>query len=131
MKAPLIAIVDDDAPVRTALEDLLGSLGWSTCTFSSAESLLHSRFLLEARCLILDVQMPNMSGVELQEHLTRLGLDIPIIFITAYPDEEAKSRALKAGAIEFLYKPKDLNEHRLVHCLHAALNRRGGPAPEP
>jgi FixJ family two-component response regulator len=130
-KAPLITIVDDDASIRAALEELVGSLGWRTCTFPSADSFLRSPLLAETRCLILDVQMPSMSGLELQQHLARLGFDIPIIFITAYPDEAAKSQALKAGAVGFLYKPMDLNERRLVDCLHAALSKRSDPDREP
>jgi FixJ family two-component response regulator len=123
MNAPLIAIVDDDASIRVALEDLLGSLGWRTCMFASAEAFLNSAVLSEIRCMILDVHMPDMSGIELQEQLIDRRLDIPIIFITAFPDETTKSRALKSGAVEFLYKPIDLNERRLVSCLHKALNK--------
>jgi FixJ family two-component response regulator len=129
-KGQLIAIVDDDASVRAALDDLLGSLGWPTRTFPSAESFLHSPFLSETRCLILDVQMPGVTGLELQERLTQLGFDMPIIFITAFPDELSKSRALRAGAVDFLFK-LDLNERRLVDSLHTALSKRFGPPHRP
>jgi FixJ family two-component response regulator len=85
--------------------------------------------LAETRCLILDVQLPNMNGIELQHHLSRLGFDIPIIFMTAYRDETVKARALNGGAICFLHKPVDLQGRRLVDCLYAALDSGKGPAP--
>jgi FixJ family two-component response regulator len=85
--------------------------------------------MAKTRCLILDVNMSGMSGLELQDHLSRLGSEIPIIFITAYPDETIKARALSAGAICFLHKPIDLQGRRLVDCLHAALDRGQGPDP--
>jgi FixJ family two-component response regulator len=121
----LIAIVDDDDSVRTATESIVRSLGQETRTFPSAESFLQSPFL-ETSCLILDVQMPKMNGIQLQEHLLRLGVNIPIIFITAYPDETDKSRALKAGAVGYLHKAFDLDQ-RLVDCLNKAL-KCDGPA---
>jgi FixJ family two-component response regulator len=129
IEIPLISIVDDDDLTRAAMETLLRSLGFSARSFASAESFLQSSSLAETRCLILDVQMPKMSGVDLQDHLFRSGFDIPIIFITAYPNEGVKARALNAGAIAFLYKPLDLQGPRLVDCLHAALGRRTGPTP--
>jgi len=122
----LIAIVDDDDAVRGATETLLRSLGYATRAFESAESFLQSSLLSEDVCLILDVQMPNTSGIELQAKLSDRGLDIPIIFITAYPNQADEARALNAGAIGFLHKPVD--EQRLVECLYEALNRRMGPA---
>jgi FixJ family two-component response regulator len=126
---PLISIVDDDDLTRAAMEDLVRSLGFSARTFASAKSFLQSSAVAETRCLILDVQMPKMSGVELQDHLSRHGIDIPIIFVTAYPDETTKARALNGGAICFLYKPLDLQGPHLVDCLNAALSRRKGSAP--
>jgi FixJ family two-component response regulator len=87
----LIAIVDDDESVRMATESIVRSLGQETRTFPSAESFLQSSLVLETSCLILDVQMPKMNGIQLQEQLLRLGVNIPIIFITAYPDESDKS----------------------------------------
>jgi FixJ family two-component response regulator len=123
----LIAIVDDDDSVRTATESIVRSLGQETRTFPSAESFLQSPLVLETTsCLILDVQMPKMNGIQLQEHLLRLGVNIPIIFITAYPDETDKSRALKAGAVGYLHKAFDLDQ-RLVDCLNKAL-KYDGPA---
>jgi FixJ family two-component response regulator len=123
----LISVVDDHSLIRTAIEDLVRSLGFSVRTFASAESFLHSSSIAETGCLILDVQMPKMSGVDLQDQLSKNGFDIPIIFITAYHDEAIKTRALNAGAIGFLQKPLELR--RLADCLHAALGRRKGPAP--
>jgi FixJ family two-component response regulator len=105
------------------------SLGLTARTFASAESFLQSSSMAKTRCLILDVNMSGMSGLELQDHLSRLGSEIPIIFITAYPDETIKARALSAGAICFLHKPIDLQGRRLVDCLHAALDRGKGPDP--
>jgi FixJ family two-component response regulator len=126
---PLISIVDDDDLTRAAVESLVRSLGFSACTFASAESFLRSSSVLKTRCLILDVQMPKMSGVDLQDYLSRNGTDIPIIFITAYSDEAVKARALNAGAVCFLQKPLDLQGPRLVDCLYAALRRPNGPVP--
>jgi FixJ family two-component response regulator len=128
-ETPLISIVDDDDWIRGAIEALVRSLGLATCTFTSAEAFLESSVVTETRCLVLDVQLPNMSGIELQHHLSHLGFDVPIIFITGYPDETVKARALNAGAICFLYKPVDLQGRRLVDCLYAALDGGKGPAP--
>jgi len=123
---PVISIVDDDDLTRAAMEDLVRSLGFSARTFPSAESFLQSSSVAETRCLILDVQMGKMSGVDLQDQLSNTGFDIPIIFITAYRDETVKARALDAGAICFLHKPLDLQGPRLTECIYAALGR---PAP--
>lgn len=129
IETPLISIIDDDDLTRAAVETLVRSLGFSARTFASAESFLQSSSLVETRCLILDVQMPKMSGVDLQDHLSNNGFDIPIIFVTAYRDETVKARALNAGAICFLHKPLDLDGPRLVDCIYAALNGRKGTAP--
>jgi FixJ family two-component response regulator len=128
-ETPLISIVDNHSLTRAAIEDIVRSLGFSARTFASAESFLQSSLIRETGCLILDVQMPKMSGVDLQDHLSQHGFDIPIIFITAYPDEAIKERALNAGAICFLRKPLDLLGRRLIDCIHAALDRGRGPAP--
>jgi FixJ family two-component response regulator len=125
----LISIVDDDDGIRGAIEALVRSLGLATRTFASAEAFLQSSSVAETRCLILDVHMPGMSGLELQDHLSRLGSEIPIIFITAYPDETIKARALSAGALCFLHKPIDLRGRRLVDCLYTALDRGKGTSP--
>jgi FixJ family two-component response regulator len=123
-ETPLISIVDDETVVRGAIESLVRSLGFLACTFPSAEAFLQSRLMEETACLISDVQLPGTNGVELQEHLADLGLDIPTIFITAYPDEEVRTRALNAGAIGFLHKPFDAQS--LIQCIDNALNKRGG-----
>ena len=102
---PLISIVDDHSLTRAAIEDFVRSLGFSARTFASAESFLQSSSISETGCLILDVQMPKMSGVDLQDHLSQKGFDIPIVFITAHADETIKARALNGGAIGFLRKP--------------------------
>jgi FixJ family two-component response regulator len=131
MQLPLISIIDDDDMVRAATEGLIQSLGFDTRTFSSAESFMQSPSLSESACLILDVQLPKMNGIELQERLNHLGLDIPIIFITAYPDETAETRALKAGAVGYLHKHELLRfEQRLVECLRAALGRSEETPPD-
>ena len=122
-EVPLIAIVDDDDLFRTAVEKLVRSLGFSACTFASAESYLQSSIVETTCCLIADVQMPNMNGLELQAQLAHQGFDIPIIFLTAYPDDAVKARALNGGAICFLHKPLDLQGRRLVDCLREALDR--------
>jgi FixJ family two-component response regulator len=126
---PLISIVDDDDTVRAATETLVRSLGLETRTFASAESFLQSSSPLETRCLILDVQMPNMSGIELQDRLSKLGFEIPIIFITAYPDEAVRQRALQAGAVGFLLKPFEVYGQRFVDCVFEALKEDKRSAP--
>jgi FixJ family two-component response regulator len=126
----LISIIDDSDLSRAAIESLVTSLGFSARTFASCDSFLQSSSIAETRCLILDVQMPQMSGLELQDHLAQDGIDIPIIFITAYPDDTSRARALNAGAVCFLHKPLDLKGTRFADCLYAALARRQNPAPD-
>ena len=128
IETPLISIVDDDDRIREAIEALVRSLGLATRTFASAEAFLESSVVAETRCLVLDVQLPNMSGVELQDHLSQLGFDIPIIFITAYPDETVRERVLQAGAVGLLHKPSEVHGQRFVNCLYAALGRHKGAA---
>jgi FixJ family two-component response regulator len=130
-EVPLISIVDDDDLFRTAIEKLVKSLGLAARTFSSAESYLQSSWVNKTHCLIADIQMPNMNGLELQEHLSRLAFDIPIIFITAYPDDAVRTRAMNAGAVCFLQKPADLQGRRLADCLRDALSRTKGPPGGP
>ena len=110
------------------METLVKSLGLTARTFASAESYLQSSWVKKTHCLITDVQMPNISGLELQERLSHLGFDIPIIFITAYPDEAVRTKAINAGAVCFLHKPLDLQGPRVVDCLQAALSRPKGPS---
>ena len=123
-KTPLISIVDDDNVVRRALESLVMSLGFRACAFPSAEAFLQSALLAETSCLISDVQMPGISGVQLQNRLADLGLSIPTIFITAYPDDSVRTRVLGSGAVCFLLKPFD--SQSLIECLDDALDRPGG-----
>ena len=106
-KVPVISIVDDDESVRTATESLMRSIGYTAHTFVSAEEYLQSPQMDETSCLISDVQMPDMTGIELQSHLLDRGYRTPIIFITAFPDEKVEARAMKAGAVCFLNKPFD------------------------
>jgi FixJ family two-component response regulator len=106
-KVQIVSIVDDDESVRTAMEGLVRSLGFAACTFRSAEDFLASPKLDETECLITDVQMPGMSGLDLQNHLRAKGSRMPIIFITAYPERNARQRAEAAGALAFLEKPSD------------------------
>src|SRR5271169_6283524 len=97
---------------------------FETRTFASAETFLQSGQLTETSCLISDVQMPNISGVELQQRLADQGLCIPMIFITAYPDDAVRARVLSAGAVCYLQKPFD--HQSLMQCIGDALQRRGG-----
>jgi FixJ family two-component response regulator len=123
----MISIVDDDKSVREAAKMLVRSLGYATATFASAEEFLESGRLRDTACLITDVQMPGMSGVDLQSHLTANGHCLPVIFVTAYPEASVRERAMDAGAIAFLSKP--FSEESLIACLDQALerNRSGGP----
>jgi FixJ family two-component response regulator len=114
-----IAIIDDDEWVRASTSSLVRSYGYTVRTFASAEEFLQSRHLSDTSCVISDVRMPGMSGVELHAHLLSRGHRMPFIFITAFPDESNLARAMDAGAIGFLGKPFD--ESRLVGCLKAAL----------
>jgi FixJ family two-component response regulator len=98
---------------------LVRSLGYATATFASAEEFLQSGRLSDTACLITDVQMPGMSGVDLQSHLTANGHCTPVIFVTAYPEESIRERALGAGAFGFLSKP--FSEDSLIACLDRAL----------
>jgi FixJ family two-component response regulator len=104
-KGPVISIVEDDAAVRAATENLVKSLGFDVCTFASAQEFLQSQSVAETACLISDVQMPNMSGIELQTALVERGFQIPTIFVTAFLDPLVKRRATDAGAVGFLTKP--------------------------
>jgi len=123
---PGITVVDDDDSVREAIYDLMDCMGLRSEVFSSAEDFLNSGSLSETTCLIVDVRMPGMSGLELQSHLNAAGFRIPIIFISAHDDGEAKSRALGAGAIDFLKKP--FSEDALLGAIRASLNIEGDVA---
>ena len=102
---PTISIVDDDESMRCAVKSLVTSLGFDACTFASAEEFLQSPRLDDTACLITDLQMPGLSGVELQKSLLAQDRHIPIIFMTAFPEERIRTRAMEAGALGFLSKP--------------------------
>ena len=125
---PVISVVDDDASVRVATDNLLSALGYIVHTFASAEEFLRSAHFNDTSCVIADVQMPAMSGVEMQALLLARGQRVPFIFITAFPDETVRARVLKAGAICLLTKPFD--RQALIKCLDTALQRHGGGTGE-
>jgi FixJ family two-component response regulator len=125
-KPPLIAIIDDDASVRATTDSLVRSLGYVVFTFASAEDFLRSNRLDDLACVIADVQMHGMSGVELQAHLISQGSRVPFIFFTAFPDEQIRAQALNAGAICYLTKPFDGDS--LVQGLQVALKKHDGGA---
>lgn len=104
-KANLISLVDDDESIRRTMTLLIQSFGFQAAVFDSAESFLKSRQLHETSCLIVDVQMPGMNGLQLQRHLASSGYKIPIIFITAFDNKESRQQAMQAGAVAFLSKP--------------------------
>lgn len=115
----VIAIVDDDDALRSSLDDLIQSIGFQTRGFPSAEAFLSSSQARDAACLILDVRMPGMSGLDLQHQIVAANWRIPIIFITSHSDDVARARALDAGAVAFLYKP--FHEEELLNAIDAAL----------
>ena len=115
----LISIVDDDASVREALRGLLKSVGFTTEVFASAEEILSSGRLNGTSCLILDVRMPGMSGLELQERLIASGRAVPIVFITAHADDSERARAMERGAIDCLQKP--FSEDALLDAISKAI----------
>jgi FixJ family two-component response regulator len=120
---PVVSIVDDDESVRMAAKGFVRSLGYDAKVFSSAEALLQSPELERTACLIVDVQMPKMNGLELQARLRAAGYQMPIIFITAFPEERLRAKALAGGAVCFLDKPFDCKA--LVECLETALSSAG------
>jgi FixJ family two-component response regulator len=123
----LISIVDDDQPFRDSLSALLRSLGYAVEAFASAADFLGSRLLPKTDCLLADVQMPGMTGIELHQYLIDARCPIPTILVTAYPNQADESRALKDGVICYLCKPVD--DDHLERCLRSAL-RRGEPSQE-
>jgi FixJ family two-component response regulator len=120
---PVISIVDDNESVREATKVLIRSLGYEAATYASAEAFLESGRVDESSCLITDVQMPGMSGLDLQNQLNGQGHRLPVIFITAYPEPKTRARALQAGALGFLSKP--FSENSLISCLERALSDHG------
>ncbi|WP_246737276.1 response regulator transcription factor [Nordella sp. HKS 07] len=123
----MISIVDDDESVREATKGLVRSLGYTAVTFGSAEEFLSSERMPETSCIIADVQMPGVSGVEMQDRLIAEGHRLPVIFITAFPEDRVRERALEAGAIGYLSKP--FNEEHLIGCLDKALGNRAPGRP--
>jgi FixJ family two-component response regulator len=121
-ETPLISIVDDDALARDGIRELVESLGYDVITFTSAEHFLQSDVIAETTCLITDLQMPGLNGLELQEALRSRGHCTPVVVITAFPNEIHRKRALHGGAVGFLSKPFD--EASLIGCLTVAIKQR-------
>jgi FixJ family two-component response regulator len=123
-KKALIAVVDDDESIRVMTSTLMRSLGFASRGFASAEEFLQSPERGETSCIISDVQMPGINGLELQSRLTSTNCRTPIIFITAFPDPRIQERALAGGAVCFLTKPFD--GETLIQCVDRALGRSSG-----
>ena len=121
-KRSLVSVVDDDESVRESLPDLLRQFGFAVAAFSSAEAFLASESVGETSCLVLDIAMPGMSGPDLQQELTRLRQEIPIVFITANADRTVRRDVLAQGAVECLLKP--FSETALLDALTTALKMR-------
>jgi FixJ family two-component response regulator len=126
-KASLVSVVEDDQFFRESMRRLMRSLGYSVEAFPSAADFLASPRLVETACLIADVHMPAMSGLELYRHLIDRGYALPTILVTAYPDNDVRARALNDGIVCYLRKPVD--EKHLMRCLRAALHS-GEPRDE-
>jgi len=120
-KVPLISIVDDDEALRTSLENLVRSVGFRTQGFSSGEAFLTSNHLHDTACLLLDVRMARMNGLEVQGQIVASNLPIPIIFMTSFADGDVRAKAMAAGAVDFLYKP--FSEEILLKAIDKALQR--------
>jgi len=125
-KASLVSVVEDDRFFRESMRRLMRSLGYTVEAFSSAADFLASPHLVETDCLITDVHMPAMSGIELYRHLMDTGCEIPTILVTAYPNDVDRARALNDGVVCYLSKPVDEND--LIRCLRAAFH--SGEPPE-
>ena len=117
----LISIVDDDESVRDALRSLMDSMGYRAAVFPSGEAFLNSPYVSQTDCLIADIRMPGMSGLELQERLNAAGSSVPIVFISAHDDGEARAQGLRAGAVDFLEKP--FSEDSLLGAIGACLEK--------
>jgi FixJ family two-component response regulator len=118
----MISVVDDDQSMRDATSRLVRSLGFAVATFASAEAFLESDRIEDTSCLITDVQMPGLSGVDLQNRLIADGRLVPIIGVTAFPEESIRTQMLEAGAVGFLSKP--FNDECLIDCIATALKSR-------
>lgn len=121
-KTHVISIIDDDRSVRTATDRLVRSLGFVSHTFPSAEDFLRSGQATQSSCVIADVRMPNMTGIELQQLMNDVGNRTPIIFMTAFPEERVEVEAMSAGAVAFLSKP--FEGKTMIKCLATALKGR-------
>lgn len=118
--APLVAVVDDDFSVRESLESLIRSAGMKVRVFASAEQFLNSLDVSDAKCLVLDVRMPGMSGTQLHRHLLSKAFKVPVIFVTAHAsDQETREQALSDGALAYLIKP--LHKSELLDAIFTAL----------
>jgi FixJ family two-component response regulator len=127
-KKPLILIVDDDDAMRNATKGLMRALGFRAEAFETAESLLKSNRVSRAACIIADMRMPQMSGLEMHRRLVGSGISIPTVLITAYPEDSVRTRALEAGIICYLTKPFSKND--LLACIQSALDcGAAGPSP--
>ena len=126
-EAMVVAIVDDDASVRVSTRRLLRWSGLRAEAFGSAEEFLRSEFLGQTSCLVLDVRMPGMDGLELQRRLTEIGQRIPIVFLSARASEEEEKRALRAGAAGFLRKP--VSKEALLSAIESVLEPRPNNNP--
>lgn len=125
----MISIVEDDAAMREAIKALVTACGFTVAEFSSAEEFLHSDRLHDTSCLILDLHLPGLTGLQLQDRLTAAGHHIPIIFITAFSDETIRTLALNAGAVCFLNKP--FSDDDLLTGISSALKRTSGDSIQP
>jgi FixJ family two-component response regulator len=121
----LIAVVDDDASIRLATDSLLRSRGYAVCTFASPGDFLQSAELNETACVVTDVRMPVMGGIELQAMLRTRGCTVPFVFVTAFPEEGVRMQAMNGGATCFLTKPFDAPT--LIKYVEAALGTRPNP----
>ncbi|MBN3765798.1 response regulator [Burkholderia sp. Ac-20365] len=119
-EVPVISIVDDDESIRLALSSLIRSMGWTAHVFESAQAFLDSGLIPAVSCLISDIQMPGMTGLELQQRLLDDGHRLPIVFITAFGSEAVRQQAMNQGAAHFLLKPLDPSV--IEHCLHQLVN---------
>jgi FixJ family two-component response regulator len=118
-RKPVISIVDDDESAREGTADLIKSLGFMTREFPNAEGFLQSKSMPLTACLVADVRMPGMSGIELYDRLAELGKPIPTILMTAFPNDRDRTHAMRSGVTCYLSKPFAVDE--LLACLHAAL----------
>jgi FixJ family two-component response regulator len=123
VSVPLISVIDDDLSVRESLDGLIRSVGFAVRVFASAEEFLNSDHPRDSDCLLLDVRLPGMNGIELHRHLVASRCEIPVIFITAHGSEEGvRAQALRDGAVDYLIKP--LSEDTVLNAVHKALSSK-------